>query len=285
MTASIERARLEREPVRLVALDLDGTLLARGNTVSDANAAAVRDAVAAGVHVVLATSRWYRLAKRTADALGITSPIICHNGAMIRSPVDDARLLELDVPAEAAAEIAAIADEARYESMVTVDDVTYLLTKRPDVDPARLPAGMVLTQRLSDHVRGGAQAFLFFGQDAVDGVRGRLDGKYAGVLNLAWGYSATFPPYLNIVHAAADKGRALQIVCDYAGVPLSQAMAIGDAAPDLEMMRPAGLSVAMGNAPADVQAQADVVGPSNRDDGVAWAIRRFALGDGGPDAG
>jgi Cof subfamily protein (haloacid dehalogenase superfamily) len=273
----VNGAAAGRRKVRLVALDLDGTLLTRASSVSDGNAAAVREAVAAGVHVVFATSRWYALAKHTADALGVTSPIICHNGAMVRSPIDDARLLELDVPAAAAVEIAAIADEARYESMVTVDDVTHMITKRPDVDPARLPHGMVLTDRLSDHVAGGAESFLFFGQDAVDGVQQRLGTRYAGVLNMAWGYSETFPPYLNIVHAGADKGRALRLVCEHVGVAPEDAMAIGDALPDLEMMRVAGLSMAMGNAPDDVKAQVDVVGPANDADGVAWAIRTFAL--------
>ena len=87
---------------RLVALDLDGTLLDRGNVISDGNTAAVREAVAAGIHIVFATSRWYVLAKRSADMLGVTAPIICHNGALVRSPVDDARLLELSVPARRA---------------------------------------------------------------------------------------------------------------------------------------------------------------------------------------
>jgi HAD superfamily hydrolase (TIGR01484 family) len=270
------RARRQRR-VRLVALDLDGTLLEKGNTVSDGNAAAVRDAVAAGVHIVFATSRWYLLAKRTADMLGVTAPIICHNGAMIRDPADGSTLLRLDVPAEPAREIAALADEHHYESMATVDDITYLLTKMPNVDPKRLPPVMQVTQRLSDHVRDGAEGFLFFGEDAVRGVPAALGAKYDGVLNLASGYSETFPAYLNIVHADADKGRALQLVCERLGVLLEETMAIGDAAPDLDMMRPAGISVAMGNAPDDVKAQVDVVGPGNREDGVAWAIREFAL--------
>lgn len=264
-------------PVRLIALDLDGTLLSKLNTVSDENAAAVRDAVAAGVHIVFATSRWYTLAKRTADHLGVTSPMICHNGAMIRDPRDGARLLELGVPAAPAAEIAAIAEDQRYESMATVDDVTYLLTKRPDIDPKRLPHGMVVTDRLSQHVAGGCEAFLFFGQDAVDGLLARLGQRYERVLNLAHGYSETFPPYLNVVNAAADKGRALKMVCERVGVPVEHALAIGDAAPDLEMMRVAGSSMAMGNAPEEVKSQATVVGPGNLEDGVAWAIRRFAL--------
>lgn len=270
--------RREGRKVRLIALDLDGTLLSRASTVSDGNAAAVREAVAAGVHIVLATSRWFTLAKRTADALGIVSPIICHNGAVVRSPVDDARLLELKIPFEAAREIAELADAERYEGMVTAGDTTYLISKIPNIDPARLPSGMVQTARLLDHVTGDVEGFLFFGEDAVQGVRGRLAEKYEGALNFAWGYSATFPMYLNIVHGGADKGKALALVCEHVGVALEDAMAIGDAAPDLEMMRVAGLSMAMGNAPDDVKAQVDVVGPGNVDDGVAWAIREFALG-------
>jgi Cof subfamily protein (haloacid dehalogenase superfamily) len=264
--------------VRLIALDLDGTLLTGANTVSDANAAAVREAVAAGVHIVLATSRWYRTAKPIAELLGITSPIICHNGAMVRSPIDDSTLLHLTVPAAAAAEIAAIADAAGRGGMVTVDDVTYLIRRRPNVSPFELPPGMVLTGRLSDHTSRDVDAFLFFGQDAVDGVQRELGGRFAAELNLAAGYSETFPPYLNIVHAGADKGRALALVCEHVGVPLAEAMAIGDAAPDLEMMRVAGISMAMGNAPDEVKSQVDVVGPNNHDDGVAWAIREYALG-------
>ena len=278
--ATAGQFRAGERKARLVALDLDGTLLERGSRISDGNAAAVREAVAAGVHIVLATARWYALAKRSADALGITAPIICHNGAMIRDPRDDARLLALGVPPEPAREIARVADDGRYESMATVDDVTYMSTNRPDVDPARLPPGMVLSAGITQHVQDGADAFLFFGQDGVDGLRDALGSRYDGVLNLAFGVSETFPPYLNIGHAAADKGRALVMVCERLGVDPMDAMAIGDAAPDLDMMRIAGLSVAMGNAPADVQAQVDVVGPSNREDGVAWALRAFALSGG-----
>ena len=263
--------------VKLIALDLDGTLLAGGSRVSNANAAAVREAVAAGVHIVFATSRWYTLAKRTADVLGITSPIICHNGAMIRDPADGSRLLDLRLPADAARDIAALADERRYEGMVTVDDLTYMITNRPDIDPARLPAGMAVTERLSSHVAGGADAFLFFGQNAVDELPKELGERYADVCNFATGWSQTWPAYLNIVHRQADKGRALLMVCAHVGVAPADAMAIGDAAPDLEMMRSVGIGMAMGNAPDDVKAQADVVGPGNLEDGVAWAIRKFAL--------
>ena len=266
-----------RPRVRLIALDLDGTLMRRDHTVSEANTAAVHDAVAAGVHIVLATSRWYALAKRTADMLGIRSPIICNNGAMVRDPSDGARLLDLRIPADAALDIAGTADELRCEGMVTVDDVTYVVTSRAGMSAAAAAFGMVVVERLADRVAGGAESFLFFGRDAVDGMLGRIGPKHGGVLNLATGYSETFPPYLNIVHGGADKGRALALVCEHVGVPIEESMAIGDAAPDLEMLRVAGVSMAMGNAADEVKSQVDVVGPGNEDDGVAWAIRKFAL--------
>jgi Cof subfamily protein (haloacid dehalogenase superfamily) len=266
-----------RRRVRLIALDLDGTLMGRDHTVSAANRSAVHDAVAAGIHIVLATSRWYMLAKRTAEQLGIHSPIICNNGAMVREASDGARLLDLRIPAEAARDIASAADELRCERMVTVDDVTYVATSRAGMAAAAAAMGMQIADQLSEHVVEGAESFLFFGREAVDAMLDRVRPAYAGQLNLASGYSESFPPYLNIVHGGADKGRALQLVCGHVGVPIEESMAIGDAAPDLDMLRVAGVSMAMGNAPDDVKSQVDVVGPSNDDDGVAWAIREFAL--------
>jgi len=266
-----------RRRVRLIALDLDGTLMSRDHTVSEANRSAVHDAVAAGIHIVLATSRWYTLAKRTAEHLGIHSPIICNNGAMVREPSDGARLLDLRIPAEAARDIASAADELQCERMVTVDDVTYVATSRAGMAAAAAAMGMQITEQLSLHVVDGAESFLFFGREAVDGMLDRVSPAYAGQLNLASGYSDSFPPYLNIVHGGADKGRALRLVCQHVGTPIEESMAIGDAAPDLDMLRVAGVSMAMGNAPDDVKSQVDVIGPSNDDDGVAWAIREFAL--------
>jgi hydroxymethylpyrimidine pyrophosphatase-like HAD family hydrolase len=66
-------------------------------------------------------------------------------------------------------------------------------------------------------------------------------------------------------------------VCEHLGVPLEEAMAMGDAQPDVAMFEVAGIGVAMGNAIDDVKAQADAVAPSNTEGGVAWAIRRYVL--------
>ena len=79
---------------RLLALDLDGTLLNSAMRLSDTSAEALNSASERGVLIVFATSRWYGLAKRTADRMGPEAPIICSNGAEARYP-DGRELLHL----------------------------------------------------------------------------------------------------------------------------------------------------------------------------------------------
>ena len=78
----------------------------------------------------------------------------------------------------------------------------------------------------------------------------------------------------------ADKGTALRLVAGKLDIPLGQVLAIGDNPNDMPMFAAAGTSVAMGNAPPEVKDSATVVGPTNDDEGVAWAVRRFVLGGG-----
>jgi len=265
--------------IRLVALDLDGTLLSSRDGLSEANARAVRRVRDRGVVVVLCTSRWYSLAVGTARELGLRAPLICHNGALVRTLDGGPDLLHLRMDLEAAREVAAFMDGRPETSLVTVDDVSYLRSARA-VDPSRLAPGVRPVSRLSDVLFAPPTAFLLFGKEAVDALEAAFADKYRGVLNIARGYSAAYPHYANVVGARADKGSALRLVCQHVGVDAREAMAMGDAGPDISMFRIAGCSVAVANAPPEVQAEAQTVAPSNDEDGVAWALERFVLGDG-----
>ena len=264
--------------IELVALDLDGTLLNSRDGLSEASAQAVRRVRDRGVVVVLCTSRWFSLAVGTAEELGLRAPLICHNGAQVRELDADSDLLHLRMDPEAAREVAAFMDGRRETSLVTVDGVSYLRSSR-EVDPSQLPADVHLTPRLSDVLSAPPTAFLLFGKEAIDALEAAFDARYRGVLNVARGYSAAYPHYANVVHAGADKGSALRMVCEYLGIDIRQALAMGDAGPDVSMFRVAGFSVAMGNAPPEVQSEAQVVAPSNDEDGVAWALELFVMGE------
>jgi Cof subfamily protein (haloacid dehalogenase superfamily) len=264
---------------RLLALDLDGTLLNSALKLSDGNAAALREAMEAGVQVVLATSRWYGLALRTAGRLGLATPLICSNGALVKYP-DGRELLHLHLDPEVARAVVSLGDERGWEMFTTVGDATYM-KMRPGVIPERLPAGLRVADRQAERLgEGPVTCVLLFGEDAVDEVCGRFLPAYGRRARFSVNRPRNAPPYIVLTHPDAEKARGLEIVCRELGVAPAECAAMGDSESDLAMLRFAGLGVAMQNAPDAVKAEARAVAPANDEDGVAWAVRKLVLGRG-----
>lgn len=263
--------------IRLLALDLDGTLLNSALKLSDTNAEAVKRALARDVQVVFATSRWFGLAKRTADRLGIETPIISSNGALIKRPADGAELLHLRLDQELARGVTALGDDTGWEMFTTIEEATYM-RMRPGIIPERLPAGLRIAERQSERVAAvQPTCVLVFGEEAVAEIGRRF--LPAGAERAAFSFNrpVNLPPYVVLTHPEADKGRALEMVCRELSVPLEDTMAMGDSESDLSMLRLAGLGVAVANAPDEVKRAALHIAPGNDADGVAWAIERFVL--------
>jgi hypothetical protein len=263
--------------IRLVALDLDGTLLDANYRMADVDRDAIAAALVRGVHVVIDTTRWYEIALRTARRLELTAPMVCHNGAHIKSPGGE-ELLHLPMPAEIAREIAAFCDERGWETYTTVNGMTYMRSRWDAlIDPARLPAGMQPAKLHAGFVTGPATGILVFGEDAVRDVPAIFEPRFQGQLAFPIGWSEAQTPYVTITVAGVDKGTGLRLVCEHLDVPLDEAIAVGDAQPDVAMFDVAGVGVAMGNAIEEVKARADTVAPPNAEGGVAWAIRRYVF--------
>jgi hypothetical protein len=264
--------------IKLIALDLDGTLLGPDRRVGEADGEAVAEARERGVHVVLNTARWYSLAQRTAQRLELQAPLICHNGAHIKEPADGRELLHKQIPQEVAHEIAAFCDEGGFETYTTIDGITYMRTPPEyQIDPQRLPNDMRLANKHADFVTGPATGILVFDDHAIQQVLDKFGERYKAALTFPTGWSEALQPYVTITVAGTDKGDALQRVCEHLGVMPEEAMAVGDTAQDVPMFEAAGIGVAMGNAPDDVKEKANAIAPSNSEGGVAWAIRRFVL--------
>jgi len=263
--------------IKLIALDLDGTLLNSALRLSEGNGEAVRRALDRGVKIVLATSRWFGLAKRTADHLGIDTPLVCSNGALVRRPSDGREILHLRLDQEVAREVTTLGDERGWEMFTTIEDATFM-RMRPGVIPERLPGGLRISERQAEEVaRGQPTAVLVFGQEAVDEISQRLLPAYDGRAKFSLNRPPNLPHYVVLTHPDADKGSALETVCRQMDVPLSDVMAMGDSESDLAMLRLAGLGIAMDNSPDEVKRAALHIAPANDADGVAWAIDRFAL--------
>jgi len=263
--------------IRLIALDLDGTLLNSAVKVSERNADAVKRALDAGVKVVLATARWYLLAKRNAERLGIDTPLICNNGAVVKRPQDGDELLHLHLDQELARDVTALADEHGWETFTTIEDTTYM-RMRPGIIPEKLPAGLRVSEHQAEEAaRAQPTAVLVYGDEAVNEISQRFLPAFDGRANFSLNRPVGLPHYVILTHPDAGKASALEIVCDDLDVPLSEVMAMGDSESDLEMLRLAGLGIAVNNSPDEVKRAALHIAPTNDADGVAWAIEQFVL--------
>jgi Cof subfamily protein (haloacid dehalogenase superfamily) len=261
---------------RLLALDLDGTLLNSAMRLSDTNAEALQKITERGAQVVLATSRWFALAKRTADRLGLQAPIVCSNGAEVRT-MDGGELLSLSLDPEAAREVVTWGDDHGWEMWTTFGHSTYMQT-RPGIIPEKLPAGLKVTERHSDHLGEGEPITVMVWQQAsVAEVAERFAPKYDGRVRFSFNTPVGQPHYVVLTHPDAEKAKALELVRQKLDVPIEQTIAMGDSESDIEMIRWAGLGIAMRNSPDEVKKEALHIAPSNDEDGVAWAAIKFLL--------
>jgi len=230
-----------------------------------------------GVQVVLATARFYGIALRTASRLGVESPLICSNGALVKRPVDGRELIQLYLDEDLAREVAKLGDERGWEMFTTIKDVTYM-QMRPGIIPERLPGGLKIAERQSEHLdEGPPTCVLVFGEEAVNEISSRFVSQYGGRARFSINRPTNSAYYVILTHPDAEKAHALEVVLKELGVPPEASIAMGDSESDIGMFRLAGLGIAMRNAPDEVQRAALHVAPSNDEDGVAWAIRKFLL--------
>jgi Cof subfamily protein (haloacid dehalogenase superfamily) len=269
---------LTAEPIELIAIDLDGTLLRSDDTVGAASAAAIAEALAAGVKVVLNTGRAPRETRAIYHRLGLTTLAITHNGALVTDPVHgEAIFRHVTLPGAVAAGALRIARQVVPGLAAAIEVIDHCVSDpagpapHPEANPAARAPGAVsfqalLTQPVTKVRLHGMPAEL-------GGVQLQLLDQLKGQVTFAFSH----PALLQVMGPGADKGLGLAYVARYYGVPRQRVLAIGDAPNDLPMLQWAGLSVAVANAWGDVRRAVDFVVAGNDQDGVAEAIRRFAL--------
>jgi hydroxymethylpyrimidine pyrophosphatase-like HAD family hydrolase len=259
--------------VRLIASDIDGTLIPPGGSASVRTLAALRAAQAAGMTVVLVTGRAPRTARLVAEAVGVDGPAICANGALV---VD---LPHLKVLRDVRIDGALAADLVR-DLIAGVPGIVFAWERGlewgrdPGWPQARWGAGFWVPGGIVGPV--GPQAALGLskltcfvdGLDPDEAVRQirRVLGDRAEV------FTATSPPLAEITAMGQDKREALEWLCSRMLVARDEVLAIGDAPNDLPMLLWAGRGVAMGNSHASVLAAVSERTHSHQEDGFAAVI-------------
>jgi hydroxymethylpyrimidine pyrophosphatase-like HAD family hydrolase len=262
--------------IRALAIDLDGTLLTRGDTVSERNRSAVAAARAAGLEVIIATAGWYQRAEKVARQLDLRGPVIACSGAQVRRPSDGVDLMDVRMPAAFAAGLYRVLDGERCIAWVALDDEV-LMKIEGTVDAALLFPEIRRVPSLA--AAGGAppRIALVQGTAANRAVVDGLAAEWGDRVRFITSLSGHAKSILTLTAVGADKGVALAVACRDLGVAPAEVVAIGDADNDIEMFRVAGGSFAMGQASAAVKAAARAVTATNEDDGVAAAIERLLV--------
>jgi HAD superfamily hydrolase (TIGR01484 family) len=272
---------------KLLALDIDGTVLTSGKLVSARTRASLDAARAAGVRLVLVTGRRHPAARRVVEMLGGEIPLVLHNGALVveAGRVQRCRPLPLAAARRAIALGRACgADPVVHhgvsaEGRLIVEGIHpsntllayYLDKSHPDVT--------TVDDLASSLVEDPIQVMFGGALGAMDALLSRLSRDLAGQVRIERTvYPREGVGILDVLHADVNKAEALRFLQQRWGVAASETLAIGDNWNDHQMLEQAGLGLVMGNADPAMHQLGLPVLPTNDQDGVAFAIERFVLG-------
>ena len=264
--------------IRLLAIDLDGTLVNDRLEMDPRDVAAVTAASAAGVMVVLATGRMFKSSVTYAKPLGLTGPIINYQGAVVREIAsgDIWYRRELTVPMQQ--RVLAFAEPRDWHVNAYVDERVYTARPRPEADLyariAMVPYEVV--GPLSKWVHQDSTKMVLVDLEPAE-VPARIAALSAWMGDVAR-VTRSLDWFVEVVNPEVSKSRALAMVAGRLGVAQAEVCAIGDNLNDEDMVAWAGFGVAMGHAPEALKAVAKYVTRPIGEAGVAHVIERFVLG-------
>jgi Cof subfamily protein (haloacid dehalogenase superfamily) len=283
--------------IRLVALDLDGTLLDSHGCLSERNRAAISAARERGVGVALVTGRRFRDARPLALELGLDVPVIAHNGALTKHAHSLETVAAILMPVEAARSVVRVGAEHGADALVSDDHVGEGVLVYDHISPGNTALARyiawsrrVVGEEAAAAIRRVESLEEYLDHDplhvAFSGGCAAMEGL-AAVMRRELGEAVrlllTLYPkmdfaLLDILHPEASKGAGLAAVAAEAALTRDEVMAVGDNFNDLEMLEWAGTGVLMANADESLRERGRFhATTTNDEDGVAAAIERFVL--------
>jgi Cof subfamily protein (haloacid dehalogenase superfamily) len=262
---------------KLVAFDLDGTLVGPEGIVSSRVRAAIERLPALGIAGCIVTGRMFRAAVPFARDLGLLAPLVCYQGASIVDPRDEVILRDVPLDHAVVVEIIRIASDVGMHLQLYRNDEYYcerrnrfsdLYARLSGIDPVIVPS---LAETFAS---GGATKAVFIADAAdVELCAPRLRDELGGRAYV----TRSYPEFVECMNPTVDKGDALRFVADRLGIALAGVAAIGDAWNDVPLLRSAGFGIAMGSAPPELRVVAAAIVADVRDDGVAEALEEYVL--------
>ncbi|WP_164215020.1 HAD family hydrolase [Virgibacillus sp. YIM 98842] len=263
----------------LIALDLDGTLLTDMKLISDRTKETILTAMELGHIVVIATGRPHRASIEFYEALGLNTPMVNFNGALIHHPRDNKwDALHNPMPMETAHQIIDACYDLNVNNILAeVMDQVYLDQYNPQI--------MEIFQSMPDHspfrignVKNNlsedpTSVLIYPREDHINELRNHLDNFHAELIeHRKWGAPWNI---IEIVKKGMNKAVGLHKIAKYFDIPKERIIAFGDEDNDLEMIDYAGVGVAMGNAIDELKSVAKHITGTNEEDGVGNFLERY----------
>ncbi|AGK53386.1 Cof-type HAD-IIB family hydrolase [Bacillus sp. 1NLA3E] len=246
---------MNNKEIKLVALDMDGTLLNDRDEVSLANRETIREAQSKGIHIVCCTGRSLITSRDYVKNLELSSYHITVNG----SEVWDEKGVLI------------------HRKIVPTDHIQWMfdLAKEHQTKFWATATDRVWRREMPEEIEN--HTWLKFGfeipeDDVRNTILGNLRerGQYFEISNSS-------PINIEVNSSGVNKARGIEVVCGRLGLSMDQVMAVGDSLNDMSMIQAAGIGVAMGNAQEEVKRAANWVTATNNEDGVAHAIHKWVL--------
>ncbi|MFQ3547110.1 MAG: Cof-type HAD-IIB family hydrolase [Termitinemataceae bacterium] len=269
------------EPIKLIALDLDDTLLRDDLTISFHTRNVIKKIEEQGVLVVLASGRSPKAMERYARDLALHKRpgyLICNNGTTVLESHTGTVVEEFLLPTEAAQAVFDLVDAEGFPVQIYDEDTIYVSRRNEyaDIDQKLTGLRQVVVENFRGLIATGIQKMVIPGDPML---LQPLEVLMKSVIGDRVTIFTSKPYFLEILPPAAGKGEALAIVAQRLGLSPSQVMAIGDSMNDESMIRWAGVGVAMVNGDPRIKAiAARITKKSNQDDGVADFLEGFFWG-------
>lgn len=271
-------------PIKLIALDMDGTLLSSDHvTVSARNLSALKAAADLGVKIAVASGRSWSLVREIVEHLGCVSYAVTANGANIRDVKTGATLGQTGMDREQSKAIVRILHKYHLSYELYIDSETYV--ERSDAEGVRaigfppefidvfLRAVYLTDDMLAEIDKGTPEKFDIFYVDRLQRPNVLAELKATG----PFAQADALADNLELSALAANKGAALSALCAKLGIAAEEVMAFGDADNDPEMLAWAGWSFAMANGTERAKAAAKYLAPANTESGVGQMVEKYIL--------
>ncbi len=261
-------------PIKLIALDLDDTLLRHDLTISETDRAACLRAFGEGVKLVLASGRNIHSMERYAKELGIMrtdSYIVSTNGAEIVSLRDKSVVCQTRIPEALCREVAEELDASGFPFQIYEDGLIHVSRRNEWTDEDTRLTGqpnVLIDDRAKRFARGQLKFVVPADPHRLDKLLPVLKARFAGRLEIL----ISKPYFLEVLPAGTDKGHALAKLGRIIGIDLADMLAVGDAMNDLGMIEAAGFGCAPANAIPAVKAAASYVSPYTNDESAVADI-------------